>query len=116
MCLASTRWELRSKAVGLAPAVKAYWHTLGGARVYAKDWAGAVAALEKAMELSSGGGEHDWFFLAVAHWELGAKEEARAWYDKAIAWMDENDPQNDELILFRAEAEELLGLSTPTAH
>ena len=53
----------------------------------------------------------DWFFLAMAHWKLGNKDEARAWYDRAVQWMDKNQPKNEELGRFQAEASELLGLN-----
>ena len=51
----------------------------------------------------------DWAFLAMAHWKLNEKEKAHAWYDQAVAWMDRNNPQNEELQRFRAEATTLLG-------
>jgi hypothetical protein len=63
------------------------------------------------MELRKGGDSHDWFFLAMTHWQLGAKDKARAWYDRAVQWMDKNQPDNEELRRFRAEAAELLGLN-----
>jgi hypothetical protein len=46
----------------------------------------------------------------MAHWQLGDKDQARSWYDKGIAWMDKLLPDNEELIRFRAEAKELLGI------
>jgi hypothetical protein len=46
----------------------------------------------------------------MAHWQLGKKEEACKWNDKAVAWMEKNRPKDEELKLFRAEAEELLGM------
>jgi hypothetical protein len=46
----------------------------------------------------------------MAHWQLGEKDQARRWYDKAVQWMDQNKPKDEELRRFRAEAEELLGL------
>jgi hypothetical protein len=46
----------------------------------------------------------------MAHWQLDQEEEARKWYDEAVAWMDKNRPQNEELRRFRAEAAELLGI------
>ena len=55
----------------------------------------------------------DWFFLAMAHHQLGHKDEGRKWYDIAVSWMDKNQPQNDELRRFRAEAAELLGIKEP---
>ena len=48
------------------------------------------------------------FFLATAHWHLGDKEEARRWYDKAVEWMDENKPNDKDLVRFRDEATKLI--------
>jgi hypothetical protein len=41
---------------------------------------------------------------------LDEKDEARKCYDQAVEWMDKNQPQNEELLRFRAETEELLGV------
>ena len=71
----------------------------------------AVAFYEKLA--AKRGDATDWFFLAMAHWQLGDKDEARKWYDKAVEWMDKNQPKNEELLRFRAEAAELLGISEP---
>ena len=54
------------------------------------------------------------FFLAMAHWQLGEKEKARDWYDKAATWMDGNIHYHEELVRFRAEAAELLGVEVAT--
>jgi Tfp pilus assembly protein PilF len=62
------------------------------------------------MELRRGGDSHDWFYLAMAHWQLGEKDKAREWYDRAVQWMDNNQPTNEELRRFRVEAAELLGV------
>ncbi len=63
------------------------------------------------MELRSGGDATDWLFLAMAHWQSGDKDEARRWYNEAIAWMEEKKPADEQLQRFRAEAAELLGLT-----
>ena len=84
------------------------------ARYRAGDWRGAIEALAKSEELAPGkdlGAEG--FFLAMAHWQLGHKDEARRWYDRAVQWMAKNAPNNDELRRFRAEAAALLGLPEP---
>jgi tetratricopeptide (TPR) repeat protein len=106
---------LATKAVALGPEtmrprVRPAWNTLGAAHYRAGDWKAAVTALEKSMELGRGGDAYDWFFLAMAHWRLGDREQARTWYDKAVTWMDKHMPQNEELIRFRAEAAALLGI------
>jgi serine/threonine protein kinase/Flp pilus assembly protein TadD len=104
---------LAKKAVDLEPKQGMWWNTLGAAQHRAGDWKAAIAALKKSMELRNGGDSFDWFFLAMAHWQLGDKDEARKWYDKAVAWMDKNKREDVELKLFRAEALDLLG-SKPT--
>jgi hypothetical protein len=109
--------ELATKVVKLQPENGTYWNTLGVALYRAGDWTGAIEALEKSMELRSGGDSYDWFFLAMAHWQLGEEEqddavrrrhqtEARRWYDKAVEWMEKNKPDDEELRRFHAEAAE----------
>jgi serine/threonine protein kinase/WD40 repeat protein len=102
--------KLAQHAVELAPKEGMIWNTLGVAHYRCGDWKAAIAALTKSMELRNGGDSFDWFFLAMGHWKLDQKKEARKWYDQAIAWMDKNQPQNEELRRFRAEAAELLGI------
>ena len=82
------------------------WLDRGGAG----NWKEAVATLEKSMDLRKGGDSSDWFFLAMAHWQLGEKDKARKWFDQAAEWMDKNQPKNGELRRFRAEAAELMGI------
>jgi superkiller protein 3 len=102
---------LAEKAVELDPNNWGYLNTLGAAHYRAGDWKGAIDALEKSMELRNGGDSVDWFFLAMAHWQLGQKVKARDWYDRAVQWMEKNQAKNEELGRFRAEASELLGLN-----
>jgi eukaryotic-like serine/threonine-protein kinase len=101
---------LAKKAVELDQKNQAYANTLGAAYYRTSDWNAAIASLEKSMELSKGGDSFDWFFLAMAHWQLGEKDKAREWYDRAAEWMDKNQPTNEELLRFRAEAAELLAV------
>jgi serine/threonine protein kinase/tetratricopeptide (TPR) repeat protein len=98
---------LAGRAVRLAPENGAYWNTLGVAHYRARHWPKVITVLEKSMKLRKGGDASDWFFLAMAHWQLGHKEEARRWHDRAAAWMKQQPP-NEELGRFRAEAEKLL--------
>jgi tetratricopeptide (TPR) repeat protein len=103
--------ELARKAVQLAPKQAAHWNTLGAALYRAGDWKASIEALTKSMELSNGGDGTDWFFMAMTHWKLGQKTEARSWYDKAVPWMEKHQPKNEELIRFRDEAAALLGVN-----
>jgi tetratricopeptide (TPR) repeat protein len=107
--------ELASRAVALAPDQGYYWQTLGAAHYRAGDWNGAIGALEKSMPLRKRGSSSDWFFLAMACWQRGRRDEARMWYDRAVQWMEKHDPKHGELCLFRAEAATLLGLPKPAA-
>ncbi|MCZ6796297.1 MAG: tetratricopeptide repeat protein, partial [Planctomycetota bacterium] len=102
--------DLAQKAVDQAPAEGNYWNTLGVAHCRVEDWEPAVTALEKSMELRGGGDSVDWFFLAMAKWNLGEKEEARKSYDQAVEWMETKQPDDKELAGFRAEAAALLGV------
>jgi hypothetical protein len=70
----------------------------------------AVAALETSMRMQAGGNSFDWFFLAMAHWRLGDRNQARTWFDRAVQWMDRHKPHDGELCRFRAEAEAMLAI------
>ena len=59
-------------------------------------------------ELSNGGNSFDWIFLAMSHSQLNQKSDARMWYDKAVAWMEKNNSEDEELRRLRREAEDLL--------
>jgi eukaryotic-like serine/threonine-protein kinase len=103
--------ELVKQAVELTPNEGAHWNTLGVAHYRSGDGKAAVAALEKSMELREGGDSFDWFFLAMAHWQLGDKGQARKWYDQAVVWMEKNQPNHGELRRLRAEAGVLLRIT-----
>ena len=40
--------------------------------------------------------------------DLGDRDKARIWFDRAVQWMDRHKPHDDELCRFRAEAEAML--------
>jgi len=119
--------ELAKEVVQRTPGQANSWNTLGVAQYRAGNWEKAISALEKSMDLYPGVDGYSCFFLAMAHWQLGKEEktpgreqaahrqEARKWYDEAVAWTDKNQPANEELIRFRAEAAKLLGINvTPS--
>ena len=101
--------KLAEKAVDMAPKEGNHLNTLGVAHYRAGDWKAAIEALEKSKELL-GDTELSFnaFFLAMAHWKLDQKEQARKRYDQAVQWMDKNAAKDEEMIRFRAEAAELL--------
>ena len=107
--------EHARRAVELDSNAAHFWNTLGTAHYRAGNyragnWRAAIGSLEKAEQLSPD--KHfgaNTFFLALAHWQLDEKQPARKWFDQASEWMEKNQPQDDELQRFRAEAAELLG-------
>jgi serine/threonine protein kinase len=105
--------ELAQKAADLSPKNADYRGTLGTARYRTGDWKRASAELEKAIALR--GPAHpdnatEGYFLAMVHWQLGAKAKARDWFTKSVQWMDQGTKGNAELKRFRAEAAALLGI------
>jgi Flp pilus assembly protein TadD len=118
--LASVRpsWALRmgKRAVRLNPQAAHVWNTLGVAHYRAGDWEAAIETLEKAEGLAPG---KDFafkaFFLAMAHWQKGERDEARSWYDKAVSGTETNRKLDEQLRRFRSEAAALLRLSGPSA-
>jgi tetratricopeptide (TPR) repeat protein len=104
--------RLASRAVELAPEQPGFWNTLGVAHYRAGHCRDSKTALEKSMQLFGGRDESfNTFFLAMSQWQLGEEEEARNSYDQAVRWMEKNQPRNEELRRFRAEANELLGIT-----
>jgi serine/threonine protein kinase/tetratricopeptide (TPR) repeat protein len=98
------------KAVELDPRHDRLWKVLGVAHYREGDWNAAIEAFLKSAQLSKGDDSYGFFFLAMAHWQLGERDKARTWYDRAVDWMDKNSPKNEELKRFRAEATALLGV------
>jgi Flp pilus assembly protein TadD len=104
--------ELAQEAVKLAPSTADYWNTLGVAQYRDGNFEQAISALQKYRELRTTDAE--WsnpFLLAMAHWQLGNKDEAREWFDKGAQWMDAHNANSDAMIRFRNEAAELLGVN-----
>jgi serine/threonine protein kinase/Flp pilus assembly protein TadD len=109
--------ELAKKGINLEGHA-GWWQILGWAHYRAGAWRDSIAALEKSIESNKAGADADQLlFLAMAHWQLGHKEEARQWYDRAVSWIEKNqeaiakeDRIGAPIQSFRAEAAALLGL------
>jgi tetratricopeptide (TPR) repeat protein len=102
--------QLAQQTVRLEPGTGTYWNTLGIAYFRGGDYEAAIHALERSMQLDGGGTSFDYFFLAMAYWEQGDRQQARHWYSRANAWMEENTPVHEDLLRFRAEAEARLNI------
>jgi tetratricopeptide (TPR) repeat protein len=101
--------SMAKEAVELKPQEGNYHNTLGTALFRAGRWTDAVVTLERADQLRGGKNfGSNAFFRAMAQWQRGDNDEARGWYARAVEWMDKNEPKNEELQRFRAEAALLL--------
>jgi tetratricopeptide (TPR) repeat protein len=90
------------------------WTHLGRAHYRAGNWKASLAALKNGPHGEEYNAAANRFFLAMAHWRLGEKEQAVKCYDDAVRWMDANKPNDSLLRHDRNEAKDLLN-STPTA-
>jgi tetratricopeptide (TPR) repeat protein len=100
--------QLATVAVELGQRDWASWNALGMARYRAGQWQVAVDALEKSIELQHADASQ-YYFLAMAHWQLGHQREARSLYKKAISWMKLNQPNDPTVGQLGAEAARLTG-------
>lgn len=84
------------------------WKCLGVALYQAGEWRESVTALNRSMQLGSGGDAYDWVFLAMAEHRLGRTAAARTWLEKATAWRAKNATDDELLGRFLDEADALL--------
>jgi tetratricopeptide (TPR) repeat protein len=104
--------ELAKRAVAANPKERAFWNTLGLARLRAGHWALATESLEKSMELQSQGGDaSDRLLMALVCWRRGDRPAALDWYIRALEWVSRNPEPDPSILALRAEAEGLLGRS-----
>jgi eukaryotic-like serine/threonine-protein kinase len=105
--------ELAKRAVEINP--QGDWNTVGVAYYRAADFNQALDYLRRSEQRANGdASSFDTFFLAMAERQVGHADAARRYYVHAIQWMNAHDPQNPELLRFRAEAERLLGPEAST--
>jgi tetratricopeptide (TPR) repeat protein/tRNA A-37 threonylcarbamoyl transferase component Bud32 len=103
---------LARKAVDLQPRDANYWNTLGVAQYRAGDWRSAIDSLDKSMMLRDGGDGFDWYFAAMACWQLGEKTRAENLYQKAEAWKKKEHITDSQLTGIDQEAKTLLAATT----
>jgi serine/threonine protein kinase/Flp pilus assembly protein TadD len=101
---------LAKEATERSPNNGNFWNTLGVAQYRNGEWKAAVASLDEARRLHEEIDEGDWLFLAMAHGQLGDKQQARTCYDRAVKLLSGYEYEPEESRRFRAEAAELLGL------
>jgi serine/threonine protein kinase/tetratricopeptide (TPR) repeat protein len=122
--------ELAKQVAEASPNEADCWGTYGIAQYRIGNWKGAAESLARAVvglkpdektglqpDAQDPYGTAHGFFLAMAHFQLGDKAEARQWFDKSVQWMEkelreqkELWPRDAELKRVRAEAEKVLEL------
>lgn len=100
--------RLATRAVELAPDAM-HWNTLGVAFYRNGDWERAVLSLHTSASLLTSLSAHNGFFLGMSLWKLGHHEAARDWYTASVVQIGE--APRGELLRFRTESEELMGLT-----
>ncbi|MCA9264133.1 MAG: tetratricopeptide repeat protein, partial [Planctomycetales bacterium] len=99
----------------LPPNAGHYWRYLALAQYRAGNWQDAVNSIRRAMDLRQGGDALDRYLLAMAHWRLSEKEDARVVFDDAQRAIQAGEPIFYEYIGVAAfhrlqeEAADLLG-------
>jgi len=97
------------KTTELAPQDPVGWYELGRARYRLGDWKGALEALHKSDRLYSRA--EPLFFLAMAHWQAGQRDEARKRYLEAVSRWEPSMNRSASITAIRAEAGQLLGIA-----
>jgi serine/threonine protein kinase/tetratricopeptide (TPR) repeat protein len=104
--------ELARQAVQLTPEESDSWRALGAAQYRAGDFDAARTAVEKAVQLNGAGdSSREGFILAMTCQRLGDKQQARLWFDRAVAWKDKHRPRAVEYRRLWTEASAMLGLA-----
>ncbi|MFC1636836.1 DUF3471 domain-containing protein, partial [Planctomycetota bacterium] len=79
--------ELFRKAHELQPENWLYLTGLGRAYYRVGRWAEAIIQFTKSTQLPDGDNGLNFLCLSMAHWQLGEKEQATNWRNKAIEWI-----------------------------
>jgi uncharacterized protein HemY len=87
------------------------YQAMGMGYYRAGEWTQAIDALAKGNQESE-----TWFFMAMACWQSGDRNQARQCYDKAVRHMETNAPGDVNNRILQAEAAALLGLPDAPVH
>ena len=107
--------ELARRAVKAAPAAAFPYNTLGLAQYRNGLWDDAIVSLNKSAELDHGTKPLDFFFLSMAHWKRGERDQADRFFQQAVDAASKRPSVSLETKMFWAEAAQLLGKPRPRA-
>lgn len=105
--------SLSEQAVKLSPQSNNYWNTRALVLARAAKWSESLEAIDKAMELTSGGSTSDWYIKAMALAGLGQHDEAQRWFSNAESIRITQSPNHTELRRQSILASELLHQESP---
>ena len=105
--------QLARAAVEGLPNEGGAYQTLGMAAYRNDRWAEAITALNRSAELDKGTDPADFFFLAMAHWKRGEKDEAGRLFQQGVALANKGTATREQR-MFWAEAAKLVGKPGPT--
>jgi tetratricopeptide (TPR) repeat protein len=108
--------RLAKQAVERGPQDGFYWQALGVAQYRAGDYKAAREALKEGARLRMGSNGFNYFLEAMICHRLGQRDDALRCFNEGLAWMEKRDLtllglEVEVLSRFRAEAEELLGIT-----
>jgi tetratricopeptide (TPR) repeat protein len=105
--------KLAGKGVKEGPDIATNYNTLGLAEYRNGLWDRAIATLNRSIEISAGTDPTDFFFLAMAQWRRGDREDAERSFRRGVEGARKDAPSQWEWRMLWAEAAELLGKSGP---
>ncbi|MHC4203681.1 MAG: protein kinase domain-containing protein [Planctomycetota bacterium] len=83
--------EIYNNAHKMQPKDWRYLRGLGTAHYRTGQWQEAITSLTKSIELDDGENALNYLLLAMTHWQLGSKNKAINWYNKAMAWIEKSN-------------------------
>jgi tetratricopeptide (TPR) repeat protein len=98
---------MRKRAAEAEPGIPDRWHQLGVAYYRAGNWEATLEIFPARIT----GSAWQWLWMAMAHWQLDHKDEARRWYYLSLDWMA--TAQEKRLRDVQAEAAAVLELPDP---
>ena len=105
--------ELEHRVLKASPDSGWALNTLGLAEYRAGHWNEAIDALNRGVKIDGDADPTNFFFLAMAHWCRGDKQEAQTFFDRGAQLATARLGNNPEWRMFWAESAALLGKAGP---